>query len=169
MEISTNDSTADRVDQGELRPQKRGLRIAMTPAERDEFLAGQRTCRVATTGANGAPHLSALWYVWDGEALWLNSVVKSQRWTDVTRDPRVSVLIDAGEGFMELCGVEIVGRVQVIGEVPRTGEDNEELSAPEAAFGEKYGNGRFAYDGRHAWLKVVPDKIVTWDFGKHRR
>ena len=34
----------------QLQPQKRGRKIAMTPEEVDAFLAGQRTCRVATIG-----------------------------------------------------------------------------------------------------------------------
>jgi nitroimidazol reductase NimA-like FMN-containing flavoprotein (pyridoxamine 5'-phosphate oxidase superfamily) len=37
--------------------QRRGRKIAMTTAELDGFLAGQRTCRVATVGARG-PHLT---------------------------------------------------------------------------------------------------------------
>lgn len=151
----------------ELRPQKRGGKIAMSPEERDAILGAQRTCRMATVGADGAPHVSALWFVWDGEVMWLNSVVKSQRWTNVLRDPRVSILVDGGEEFMELHGIEIIGSVTPVGEAPRTGEPNDELTAPEAAFAAKYsGGGAFQYDGRHAWLKVTPEKIVSWDFRK---
>lgn len=146
--------------------QRRGRRIAMTPEERDEFLRTERTCRVATVGADGSPHVSALWFVWDGSTLWLNSVVNSQRWTNVVRDPRVSVLVDGGHEFMELRGVELIGRAQVVGEVPRRGDRVEELTSPEAAFGAKYAGGQFVYDGGHAWLKIVPDKIVSWDFRK---
>ena len=138
----------------------------MTPAERDALLTVQRTCRVATVGADGAPHVSALWFVWDGSALWLNSVVASQRWTNLVRDPRVSVLVDAGEEFLDLCGVELIGSVEIIGEVPRTGEPCEPLNAPEALFGAKYAGGTFVVDGRHAWLRLVPDKVVSWDFRK---
>jgi hypothetical protein len=150
------------------RQQRRGRRIAMTPAEIDAFLAEERTCRVSTVGADGAPHTSALWFVWDGSALWLNSIVKSQRWTDLNRDPRVSVLIDTGHGFGELRGVELIGKVAVVGEVPRTGDAAaaELLAEPERLFGEKYGNGKFHIDGRHAWVKLVPEKIVSWDFRK---
>ena len=54
----------------------------MNKAELDSFLIGERTCRVATASPRG-PHLTALWYVWDGTALWLTSVVGSQRWTDL--------------------------------------------------------------------------------------
>jgi hypothetical protein len=137
----------------------------MSSEERDAYLDDVRTCRVATAGGEG-PHLTALWFVWDGEALWLTSIVKSQRWTDLERDPRVSVLIDSGEGFGELRGVEIRGRAEPVGEVPRTGEPNEDLLEPERRFGDKYAGGTFSHDGRHAWLRVVPEKIVSWDFRK---
>jgi hypothetical protein len=139
---------------------------SLIPQKRDAYLEQARTCRVGTTGADGAAHVSALWFVWDGTALWLNSVVKSQRWTNLVRDPRVSVLVDGGHDFSELHGVELLGRAEVVGEAPRTGEPHDELVAPEVAFGQKYAGGAFAYDGRHAWLKVVPDKIVSWDFRK---
>ncbi|MBL7486957.1 pyridoxamine 5'-phosphate oxidase family protein [Frankia sp. AgW1.1] len=150
------------------RQQRRGRRIAMTPAEVDAFLAEARTCRVAPVGADGAPHTSALWFVWDGSAFWLNSIVKSQRWTDLIRDPRVSVIIDTGHGFGELRGVELIGKVAVVGEAPRTGDaaNTELLAEPERLFGEKYGDGKFHIDGRHAWLKLVPEKVVSWDFRK---
>ncbi len=140
----------------------------MSPEERDAFLGEERTCRVGTVGVDG-PHVTALWFVWDGASIWLNSIVKSQRWTDLQRDPRVTVLVDTGEGFGELRGVEIKGRAVPVGEVPRAGGANEELAAPECAFGEKYAAGAFVHDGRHAWLRVVPDKIVSWDFRKMGR
>jgi hypothetical protein len=140
----------------------------MSPEERDAFLVRERTCRLAT-GGEGGPHLTALWFVWDGASVWLNSIVASQRWTDIERDDRVSVLVDAGEGFGELRGVELRGRAIPVGEVPRTGEHNEDLLVPERLFGAKYANGPFSHDGRHAWLRVVPEKIVSWDFSKMAR
>ncbi|HEY9311028.1 hypothetical protein [Williamsia sp.] len=85
------------------------------------------------------------------------------------RDPRVSVLVDAGESFNDLRGVEIIGKATPVGEIPRTGEPCDELVVPETAFGEKYAGGRFGYDGRHAWLQVVPEKMVSWDFSKSGR
>ena len=50
--------------------------------------------------------------------------------------------------------------------MPRRGEPNDDLRAPEEAFGAKYIGGPFVYDGAHAWLKVVPEKIVSWNFAK---
>jgi PPOX class probable F420-dependent enzyme len=138
----------------------------MTPEERDDFLGAQRTCRVASVGADGAPHTSALWFVWDGTALWLNTIMKSQRWVNLQRDPRVSVLVDAGEGYFELQGVELLGRIEPVGTAPRVAEPDPDLETPERLFGEKYAGGTFVPDGAHAWVRLVPEKIVSWDFRK---
>ena len=137
----------------------------MTSEEVDAFLAEERTCRVATVGANG-PHATPLWYAWHGGALWLTSVVRSQRWTDLERDPRVAVVVDAGTSYDELRGVELRGRVEVVGEVPRTGEPVPELEGPEQLMADRYMGGTFVHDGRHAWLRLVPNKITSWDFRK---
>ena len=149
-----------------VREQRRGRKIAMTKEELDAFLATERTCRVATVSPQG-PHNTALWFAWDGTALWLTSIVKSQRWTDLERDPRVAVLVDAGETYDQLRGVELRGKAEIVGEVPRTGEPNVELAGPELLTARKYhGSDTFHHDGRHAWLKLVPEKITSWDFRK---
>ena len=120
--------------------QRRGQRIAMSPQELDAFLGEERTCRVASVGADGRPHNVPLWFVWDGAALWLNSIVKSQRWTDLKRDPRVSIVVDAGRDFSELRGAELLGTVEIVGDVPRG-------TTPDL-------------------VVEVPEKIVSWDFRK---
>jgi hypothetical protein len=146
--------------------QRRGARLAMSDAERDDFLATERACRVASVGRDGSPHVTPLWFVWDGTALWLTSIVASQRWADVQRDNRMSVLVDAGGPFSELRGVELRGVAQVVGEVPRTGAPVPALDRPERLFADKYAGGRVHHDGRHAWLRVTPAKIMSWDFRK---
>jgi PPOX class probable F420-dependent enzyme len=147
--------------------QRRGRRIMMTPREIDTFLIGQRTCRVATVSGDGSPHVSALWYVWDGTSLWLYSVVRSRRWADLRRDPRVAIVVDSGESYGELCGVELSGSVETVGEVPRTGKPCPELDAAERLFAAKnFGLDAMPHDGRHAWLRLTPERVVSWDFRK---
>ncbi len=150
-----------------MKEQRRGRRIALSPEERDEFLAGARTCRVATVSPSG-PHVSPLWFVWHGESIWLYSITTSQRFKDLQEDPRIAIVVDDGHDYLELRGVEISGRARVVGEVPRTGElAVPELDAVENAFATKYqGQSTIGHDGRHAWLTVDVDKIVSWDFRK---
>ena len=149
-----------------MREQRKIQSIAMTAAERDAFLAHEHTCRVATVDAGGAPHVAPLWFVWDGEAFWLNSIVRSQRWVNLARDGRISVVVDAGEDYAELRGVELSGTAVVVGEVPRTSAPDLVLNEIERRYGAKYRGGVFEADGRHAWLRITPDKIVSWDFRK---
>ncbi|MEU2713046.1 pyridoxamine 5'-phosphate oxidase family protein [Streptomyces sp. NPDC007205] len=147
--------------------QRRGRKIMMTPGELDAFLTSQRTCRVATVSADGTPHVSALWFAWDGTSLWLYSVVRSRRWAQLRRDPRVAVVIDSGEEYDQLRGVELSGRVEFVGEVPRTGELCAELDTAETLFARKnFGLDEMPHDGRHAWARLTPEEIVSWDFRK---
>lgn len=165
-----------------MKEQKRGRKIAMTPSELDSYLGGERTCTAATIGPDGGPHATALWFVWDGSAIWLYSITRAQRWADLMRDPRIALLVEAGDDYFELRGAEIRGRVEPVGPVPRTGAvgdpegaeadvdaDVEELLAgPERLWAAKYQGGTAAmiHDGAHAWLRVVPEKVSSWDFRK---
>lgn len=150
-----------------MQAQRRGLKIAMTPAEVDAFLDEERVCRVSTLARDGTPRSNPLWFVWHNRCLWLYSLVRTQRWANVQRTPGVSALIDAGHDYGELRGVELIGKVAVVGNVPRTGEADPDLHTPERLFFQKYfDRDEPVYDGRHAWLRLVPEKVVSWDFRK---
>ncbi|MFC1401604.1 MULTISPECIES: pyridoxamine 5'-phosphate oxidase family protein [Streptacidiphilus] len=151
-----------------MREQRHGRRVMMAADQRDAFLRGQRTCRVATVSADGRPHVTPLWFVWDGSALWLYSITRSRRWGELERDPRVAVVVDSGEEYGELRGVELTGSVEQVAEAPRTGLDYRgpyQLESAEKLFAAKYGFGATMYhDGRHGWLRLAPATLTSWDF-----
>ncbi|MHA6758584.1 pyridoxamine 5'-phosphate oxidase family protein [Streptacidiphilus sp. PAMC 29251] len=153
-----------------MREQQHGRRVMMDQEQRDGFLREQRTCRIATVSADGRPHVTPLWFVWDGSALWLYSITRSRRWAELERDPRVAVVVDAGEDYGELRGVELTGSVERVGEAPRTGlpyQGPADLDGAEKLFAEKYGFGEVMFhDGRHAWLRLAPETLTSWDFAK---
>ncbi|WP_406388473.1 pyridoxamine 5'-phosphate oxidase family protein [Streptomyces sp. NBC_00887] len=147
--------------------QRRGRRIMMTDPERDTYLGEQRTCRVATVSAEGMPHVGALWFVWDGTSLWLYSLTRSRRWAQLRQNPKVAVVVDDGVEYGDLRGVELSGEAEVVGEAPRTGEVCAELELPEQLFASKYfGLDTLPHDGRHAWLRLTPEAVTSWDFRK---
>ncbi len=155
--------------------QRRNRSVAMTAEELNSFLDEQRSCRLATLGSGG-PHVSPVWFVWDGTALWIYSLTRSQRWTDISRDRRVAAVIDAGHEYAELRGVEFEGDAEVVGPVPRTGAGDPpspELATPERLMAGKYRHAGdlaqgedLVHDGRHAWLRITPRKVMSWDFRK---
>jgi hypothetical protein len=78
----------------------------------------------------------------------------------------VSVVVDAGHEFTDLRGVEVRGVAVPVGEVPRIGKPEPELEIPERLYADKYSSGSISHDGRHAWLRITPEKVVSWDFRK---
>jgi hypothetical protein len=56
-------------------------------------------------------------------------------------------------------------RVETVGEAPRAGLPEPRLDEPERLFAGKYlGGDVMQHDGGHAWLRLVPDKVTSWDF-----
>ena len=88
--------------------------IRMTDEEISSFLEGRHTMNVATLSADGQPHLVAMWYGFlDGvPAFWTYG--KSQKIVNLKRDPRLTCLVEDGETYDQLRGVELVGTGELI-------------------------------------------------------
>jgi hypothetical protein len=70
----------------------------MTHEEAIEFLAaGTRTGKLATVRANGAPHVTPIWFVVDGDDLLFNTWHTSAKAKHLARDPRASLVVDLEE------------------------------------------------------------------------
>jgi hypothetical protein len=70
----------------------------MTSEEAIEFLStGTRTGKLATVRANGAPHVTPIWFVVDGDDLVFNTWHTSAKAQHLARDPRVSLVVDLEE------------------------------------------------------------------------
>ena len=77
----------------------------MSDAEIDVFLHEQRTVICATIDRDGAPHLMPLWYVVRDGDLWAWTYAASQKVRNLERDPRATLVVEAGETYEELRGV----------------------------------------------------------------
>ena len=70
----------------------------MTDDEVREFLTfGQRTGKVATTRADGRPHLAPIWFVLDGDDLDFTTGADTVKGKSLARDPRLSLVVDLEE------------------------------------------------------------------------
>ncbi|MFF5991869.1 pyridoxamine 5'-phosphate oxidase family protein [Prauserella flavalba] len=88
--------------------------IVMTAEEIDDFLRRSRTATLATVGANGVPHLVAMWYGYRDGAIWFETKAKSQKAVNLRRDPTAVVLVEAGETYDQLRGVSIEAKATII-------------------------------------------------------
>ncbi len=93
---------------------KQRAQIVMSEAEISDFVTSSRTGTLATIGADGQPHLTAMWYgVVDGE-IWLETKAKSQKAVNLKRDPRVSFMIEDGDTYDTLRGVSFEGVAEIV-------------------------------------------------------
>jgi len=141
--------------------------IRMTDAEIDEFLSGRHTMNVASFNHDGTIHLVAMWYaVLDGDPVFW-TFGKSQKIKNLQRDPRTTLLVEAGEEYGELIGVELVGRATVLTERDEIMEIGEavyaryfgEVTDEVRPFVELTGAKRFG-------VRVTVDRVVSWDHKK---
>jgi PPOX class probable F420-dependent enzyme len=67
----------------------------MSDEQAREFLAhGQRTGKVATTRADGRPHVAPVWFVLDGEDLVFMTGADTLKGKTLQRDPRIALVVD---------------------------------------------------------------------------
>lgn len=93
---------------------KRRDLIRMSADELDEFLHGRRVMNIATHNHDGTIHLVAMWYGFtaDGRPAF-ETFSKSQKVQNLRRDNRMTALVEAGEVYEELQGVELVAAAEV--------------------------------------------------------
>ena len=69
-------------------------RNALSPEERDEFVARKLVARMATQRADGWPHVTPIWYVWEGGRFLLSLGNSRRHLANLRRDPHVTMCVD---------------------------------------------------------------------------
>jgi PPOX class probable F420-dependent enzyme len=126
----------------------------MTPEEVDVFLREQRTMSVATVGADGRPHVVAMWYGFIDRAPAFWTYGKSQKIVNLRRDPRITCLIEDGEAYGELRGVELVADAALI-------EDPERILAFGVQLTERYQGIKVNEAAMPALQKSAAKRVVV--------
>jgi hypothetical protein len=134
------------------------------------MFASLPSAAVATTNGDGSPHVVPLWFVWPEEAIFVSTRQEGRTWANAARDPRVAITIDLGRAWVEVAGVEIVGRAEPLA------AESAAIRKPISAWHEKYrpllageGFARFAEEVRGlGFLRVVPDVVRAWDHARGR-
>ena len=141
--------------------------IKMTDEERDAFLGRRHVMNVATMGGDGRIHLVAMWYGFvDGQlAFWTYG--KSQKIVNLERDPRFTALVEDGEAYNELKGVELVGTARVVRDpavIQAIGESTWERYTGPVDDAARQAVG--VVGAKRVAVLLDVDKYVTWDHTK---
>ena len=148
-------------------PSRRGA-IALTQEEQDQFLNDSWTLQVASMGPKGYPHLVAMWYVVIDGDIHFTTFRKSQKILNLQRDPKMTVMLEAGKAYNELRGLVIEGNAELI-------DDPAHTAKVMAMVGEKYNGIPVPMETPEAALKVAAKRLVvrvrpvdiySWDHSK---
>jgi PPOX class probable F420-dependent enzyme len=151
-------------------------RVTMTADEANALLAGSRKLQLATINPDGTPHLVSMFYgMRDGRiAFWTYRA--SQKARNLARDPRVTCLVEDGDDYFELRGVQVVGTVRCVEDTDGVLEIGRGIAAAMAG-GRASTAATGGPDGvveeyvqqaarKRVGYLVQPARIISWDHRK---
>jgi PPOX class probable F420-dependent enzyme len=143
--------------------------IEMTPEEIATFLDGRHVMNIATNGHNGYPHVVAMWYAMIGSSPAFWTFGKSQKMANLARDHRITALVEDGDQYNELRGVELQGTTRIV-------TDIDEIVDIAAKVAVRYNGPAAASEQGMAFIRKQAEKrvgvmidvenIVSWDHTK---
>ena len=148
-------------------PARHRDRVAMTAADAADLLAGSHKLQLATINRDGTPHVVTMFYVMlDGQiAFW--TYRSSQKARNLARDPRVTCLVETGDEYFDLRGVQVVGRVVTVEDPAGVLEIGRGIAAVMAGMPGDQLEDYVAHTARkRVGFLVEPQRIISWDHRK---
>ena len=155
--------------------------ITLSPDEQLELLEAARIVVVSTLGPRGWPHSMPMWFTLrepEGEPppdgppreLWVWTYAKSQKARNLERDPRATLLVETGEEYLELRGVQIEAEADLIRDPDRILAFGKELTVA-------YSEGIESIEGdaaaalqaqasKRVAIRFEAKRVATWDHRK---
>jgi nitroimidazol reductase NimA-like FMN-containing flavoprotein (pyridoxamine 5'-phosphate oxidase superfamily) len=145
--------------------------IRMTPEEVSNFLKEAKTIILVSNGKDGFPHPMPMWYaVDDDNVVYMTTFRKSQKINNLRQDPKVALLVEAGDVYQELKSILIYTEVELIEDVEGTRDILFKISVARGDLSEDAGasvrEGMLKTAEKRIGMKFSPDKIVSWDHSK---
>jgi PPOX class probable F420-dependent enzyme len=137
---------------------KKPVRLTQKVAE---FVALERVCRVATSGASGTPHVVPVCHVLSGGKVIFASGDKGRKVKNLAENPQLTVVVDVySDAWSTLRGVMIQGRAKVVERGPRfrRGRDLLYRKYPH------YSRDAALSPSDSVIIEVTPVRVFTWGF-----
>jgi PPOX class probable F420-dependent enzyme len=144
--------------------------IELSEAELLELLDGERIAVVSSLGPRGWPHSMPMWFVPRAGEVWVWTYAKSQKVRNLERDPRATVLVEAGREYGELRGAMIEAEAEIHRDLETVLGFAEELTLRYAeGIASVEGDARAALEAqapKRVAIRFEPRRVATWDHRK---
>jgi len=144
--------------------------IALTPDEVGALLADARTMVLVTNGPDGVPDPVPMWFVLRDGVVHMRTYAKSQKVLNLERDPRFAALVETGDRYVELRGVQLSGTVALLDDVDLVCDVFAALMVKYEGLDPAHADSvRTAYRDRapkQRVLRLDVTRTVSWDHAK---
>jgi nitroimidazol reductase NimA-like FMN-containing flavoprotein (pyridoxamine 5'-phosphate oxidase superfamily) len=132
----------------------------------ESVLAEPVLARLATTNPRTLqPHVVPVWFMWDGESVWISSFGSTRKIRELKNNPRGAVLIESKQEGGKLQAVLLEGTVELVTQ-PRQlvseiairiyirylGQEGVKDSEPQS----------WLKDPENLLIKLTPKRIISW-------
>jgi PPOX class probable F420-dependent enzyme len=143
----------------------------MSDPEVREFLEQSQTIIICTIGKSGVPHPMPMWFGLEEDgAIVMTTFSKSQKIKNLERDPRVSLLAEAGGVYSELRAIILYGEAEIDSDTDAVIAVLERVSARSGMLPsgnvEAFREGLRATAVKRCLIRVKPERIVSFDHRK---
>jgi hypothetical protein len=143
--------------------------ITMTDDEVRAYLESERVLNIATIGSTGHPHMVAMWYAMVGANPVFWTFGKSQKVVNLRRDSKMSGLVESGDSYDQLRGVELRGRGVIVDEYDQVLDIGKAVGVKyngPSALGEAALPFLEAQATKRVGVIFEIDHVVSWDHTK---
>ena len=141
--------------------------IAMTAEETAAMLEESAKLQLATLNRDGSVHLVTMFYAMLDGLITFWTYRASQKARNLARDPRVTCLVETGEEYFDLRGVQVQGVVEPIEDPAAVLEIGRRIGAVMSGMDPGSLDDYVSHTARkRLGYAVQPRRVITWDHSK---
>ena len=129
-----------------------------------ELLSQPVLARLGTANPqNAQPHVTPVWFEWDGECLYISAFISTRKAKEVTKNPLISVLIDTEKPTR---AVLFEGEAEILTEPAEVIKHSESIYARYVG-GEEVKKDPYqswAHDPENRIIKLRPSHVYKWNW-----
>jgi general stress protein 26 len=137
----------------------------LTKEQIDSYLDQPLLARMATAeAATAQPHVVPVWYLWDGQSIWVHGHSSTRKFKELAANPACSVIVDHATSGVDFWAVLLEGQAELIADpavvVPVAERIYARYIGVEGAHDPVPQS--WIHDAESLLLKLTPSRTVTW-------